>query len=180
MGKETHIEVRLWEPTVCNPNPRLPNLPSIIEPLPIIHKAEKTSISRSVRVKEIIVSGDRSHHFCDFREIPNTYTFGASRPSASEFGVESTFTLEESVDFMCVNARNFIWSTEDRGPDKLSNNDRMRLAIKLEKTCAENTALKLENERLWRKLKATKASVEDLKKAISKGAKAVEYKQRAK
>ncbi|KAL5803421.1 hypothetical protein ACOSQ4_031726 [Xanthoceras sorbifolium] len=125
----------------------------------------KGGIGWFVRVKKIIASGDWSHHFCDSRKISNTYTSGASRPSASEFSVESAFTLEESVDFMCVNARNFIWSTKNGGLGKLSNNDRMRLAM--EKTYAENTALKLENERLWRKLKATEASVKDLKKVIS-------------
>ncbi|KAL5738558.1 hypothetical protein ACOSP7_031319 [Xanthoceras sorbifolium] len=129
MGMKTYTEVGLRKLTVYDSNPRLPNLPSITEPFPVIHEVEKTSISRFVRVKKIIASGDWSHHFCDSRKISNTYTSGASRPSASEFSVESAFTLEESVDFMCVNARNFIWSTKNGGLGKLSNNDRMRLAV---------------------------------------------------
>ncbi|KAL5747225.1 hypothetical protein ACOSP7_024225 [Xanthoceras sorbifolium] len=51
--------------------------------------------------------------------------------------------------------------------------------IKLENACVEIITLKLENERLRRKAKAIEASIEDLKEATTKGAKAVEYKLRA-
>ncbi|KAL5758125.1 hypothetical protein ACOSP7_020736 [Xanthoceras sorbifolium] len=104
----------------------------------------------------------------------------------------------DAVDFMCINARNFIRSTKGVGPGKLSNDDQIKLAAfhtwtafaslqsqertrsSLRSPTVENTVLKTKNERLKRILKATKASMENLKEAAAKGAKAVEYKKRAK
>ncbi|KAL5764470.1 hypothetical protein ACOSQ2_017064 [Xanthoceras sorbifolium] len=125
------------------------------------------------------------------------------------WGVEATskrvsaFTLEDAVNFMCINTRNFIRSTEGVRPGKLSNDDRMRLAIihtwtslqsqeamllqarehlkdlestliiQKDLTCAESTALKIENKRLRRRLEAAEASIPD--RAIDRWVRIDEY-----
>ncbi|KAL5801308.1 hypothetical protein ACOSQ3_032940 [Xanthoceras sorbifolium] len=64
-------------------------------------------ISGSLTVEQSL-SVDRSNHFCDPREIPNTYVTERSRPSVGVFGSEAAFSPEDSVDFICANTGNFI------------------------------------------------------------------------
>ncbi|KAL5764755.1 hypothetical protein ACOSQ2_017349 [Xanthoceras sorbifolium] len=101
--QETQVEAVLRELMVRDPSLRLSPLPTIIEPLTIIYKIEKTSSSCSVRVKEYLAGSDRSYHFRDPREIPNTYALGGLRPFTGGSNSEYAFTSEDAVNFMCAN-----------------------------------------------------------------------------
>ncbi|KAL5835719.1 hypothetical protein ACOSQ4_015216 [Xanthoceras sorbifolium] len=100
------------------------------------------------------------------KEISNLYGLGGSRPKVGTFASRTAFTPEESVEFMCANARNFIRSIEGLGPGKLSNDDRMRITA-FHTWMAFGSLRDLDVRLLQAEVAA-------------KGAKAEEYKQRAK
>ncbi|KAL5816519.1 hypothetical protein ACOSQ3_024897 [Xanthoceras sorbifolium] len=148
--------------------------PLAVEPLAVIHETDKTSSSGSISVENIVEDADRSYNFCDPWKIPNTYGRGGFRPKVGTFTYGTAFTPDELVEFMCANAWNFIHSIEGLKPGKLSNEDcdiphmddlNTANQTKLEDACAESNALRTENKRLQRMLKASEVEVEALKEA---------------
>ncbi|KAL5759520.1 hypothetical protein ACOSQ2_018358 [Xanthoceras sorbifolium] len=55
-------------------------------------------------------------------------TFTSTRPSVSQSSVDAIFSPDQSVDFICDNARNFMRSTDPGATGKISNDDRIRIA----------------------------------------------------
>ncbi|KAL5846259.1 hypothetical protein ACOSQ3_009783 [Xanthoceras sorbifolium] len=59
--------------------------------------------------------------------VPPTFT--STRPGVSQSSVDAIFSPDQSVDFICDNARNFMRSTDPGEIGKMSNDDRIRIAI---------------------------------------------------
>ncbi|KAL5761779.1 hypothetical protein ACOSP7_018043 [Xanthoceras sorbifolium] len=58
--------------------------------------------------------------------VPPTFT--STRPSVSQSSVDAIFSPDQSVDFICDNARNFMRSIDPGATGKMSNDDRIRIA----------------------------------------------------
>ncbi|KAL5776675.1 hypothetical protein ACOSP7_009601 [Xanthoceras sorbifolium] len=60
--------------------------------------------------------------------VPPTFT--STRPGVSQSSVDAIFSPDQLVDFICDNARNFMRSTDPGAIGKMSNDDRIRIAIR--------------------------------------------------
>ncbi|KAL5777335.1 hypothetical protein ACOSP7_010261 [Xanthoceras sorbifolium] len=58
--------------------------------------------------------------------VPPTFT--STRLGVSQSSVDAIFSPDQSVDFICDNARNFMRSTDPGATGKMSNDDRIRIA----------------------------------------------------
>ncbi|KAL5746444.1 hypothetical protein ACOSP7_027590 [Xanthoceras sorbifolium] len=58
--------------------------------------------------------------------VPPTFT--STRPGVSQSSIDAIFSPDQSVDFICDNARNFMRSTDPSATGKMSNDDRIRIA----------------------------------------------------
>ncbi|KAL5846257.1 hypothetical protein ACOSQ3_009781 [Xanthoceras sorbifolium] len=139
--------------------------------------------------------------------VPPTFT--STRPSVSQSSVNAIFSPDQSVDFICDNARNFMRSTDPGAIGKMSNDDRIRIAIgqfytaignfrhqemrlvelhdQLEHTKAELihkknmlSCTQMDLGESREEVAHLKARVASLEKKAAKGVKAEEYKGRLK
>ncbi|KAL5800207.1 hypothetical protein ACOSQ4_033091 [Xanthoceras sorbifolium] len=139
--------------------------------------------------------------------VPPTFT--STRPGVSQSSVDVIFSPDQSVDFICDNARNFMRSTDPCATGKMSNDDRIRIATgqfytaignfrhqemrlvelhhQLEHTEAElihkKDMLRCTQRDLGEsreEVARLKAQVASLEKKAAKGAKAEEYRGRLK
>ncbi|KAL5859607.1 hypothetical protein ACOSQ4_000903 [Xanthoceras sorbifolium] len=102
---------------------------SAMPPVPPRGGKSKAGSTESVR------GGDkrrRSHSPSAFHRplmgsgVPPTFTY--TRPGVSQSSVDAIFSPDQSVDFICDNARNFMRSTDPGATGKMSNDDRIRIA----------------------------------------------------
>ncbi|KAL5810412.1 hypothetical protein ACOSQ4_026980 [Xanthoceras sorbifolium] len=77
--------------------------PEMVVLIQIIYESDKGSSSGSIK----------SHIFWDQSEVPKTYAFDALRPAAGGSSSYAAFSLEDSVEFMCTNAKNFVRSSKE-------------------------------------------------------------------
>ncbi|KAL5816874.1 hypothetical protein ACOSQ3_025252 [Xanthoceras sorbifolium] len=102
---------------------------SAMPPVPPRGGKSKAGSTESVR------RGDkrrRSHSPSAFHRPPMGSgvppTFTSTRPGVSQSSVDAIFSPDQSVDFICDNARNFMRSTDPGATGKMSNDDRIRIA----------------------------------------------------
>ncbi|KAL5822537.1 hypothetical protein ACOSQ3_020445 [Xanthoceras sorbifolium] len=136
-------------------------------------------------------------------------TFTSTRPGVSQSNIDAIFSPDQSVDFICDNARNFMRSTDPGATGKMSNDDRICIATgqfytaignfrhqemrlvelhhQLEHTEAELIHMKdilsctqRDLGESHEEVTGLKARVASLEKKAAKGAKAEEYKERLK
>ncbi|KAL5759635.1 hypothetical protein ACOSQ2_018473 [Xanthoceras sorbifolium] len=119
--KESHPrDAALWDPTSQVP---LPPVTTVMEL--VLVESDKGSSSGSINIGDLTEPVRRGHAFRDASEVPNTYAYGSTRQAIGESEQCAMFSLEESVDFMCFNARNFVRSIESV-PGKMSIDDHLR------------------------------------------------------
>ncbi|KAL5768651.1 hypothetical protein ACOSQ2_015434 [Xanthoceras sorbifolium] len=87
--------------------------------------SDKGSSSGLVRLGKTTGVAAKGVEFRDPGEIPNTYAYGPLRRSAEGLERQAVFSPEESVDFKCFNARNFVRSFESI-PRKMSTDNRIK------------------------------------------------------
>ncbi|KAL5785917.1 hypothetical protein ACOSQ2_008309 [Xanthoceras sorbifolium] len=110
--------------------------------------------------------------------VPPTFT--SARPGVSQFSVDAIFSPNQSVDFICDNARNFIKSTDPGVTGKISNDYRIRIATRKFYTAIGNFHhQEMRLVELHHQLEHTEAELIHKKDMLS-WAKAEEYRGRLK
>ncbi|KAL5743823.1 hypothetical protein ACOSQ2_026939 [Xanthoceras sorbifolium] len=89
--------------------------PEMVVPIQIVYESDKGSSSSSIKVEEHIQPpyAYQSHIFRDQSEVLKTYAFNALRPATGGSSSYVAFSLEDSVEFMCTNAKNFVRSSKE-------------------------------------------------------------------
>ncbi|KAL5839954.1 hypothetical protein ACOSQ4_012562 [Xanthoceras sorbifolium] len=103
--------------------------------------------------------------------------YSQERTPTGQAGFGGPFSPDDSVDFMCFYARNFMRSGDSGGAGKISNNDRKmesELIIKKD-TCS---SLERELEKAKNEISSLKARLAHLEALAVEGVKATEYRER--